>query len=192
MFYKENKKFLTKEELDIVSNVVLGNNFPWFYEPIATTDKFQLFCHTLIKRYDVNKEEPVQNSEIFPFFNNILLRFCNKNKIKINKITRAVINLTSHHNEYKTADPHVDHNFKHKAFMIYLNDTQGDTIIYDKKFNNKDDEVIKLENIKKPLKILKSIKPEIGKAICWDGEYYHAATYPKSGNRRVVLVITFF
>ena len=172
-FFIENKIFLNKKELGIINENVLGLNFPWYYSPAATTDKFQFFFHTLIHRYDHINAEPVEN-------------FCKKNKIKINKITRGVINLTSHHNEYQTGDPHVDHNFKHKSFIVYLNNAVGDTIIYDKKYNKKS-----ILNINKKLKIFKKIKPEIGKAVCFNGEYYHAASYPKGGKRRVVLVMTF-
>jgi hypothetical protein len=186
MFYKESKNFITKKELDIIQESVLGNSFPWYYQPKATTDKFQFFSHTLIPRYDLNTQNFIINSPCFNMFYKIFNKFCNKHKIKFNKITRACMNLTSHHNEYQTGDPHVDHDFEHKVFMIYLNKTKGDTIIYDEKFNGN-----VLKDINKKYKILKSIKPEIGKAVCWDGTYYHAASYPECGNRRVVLVMTF-
>lgn len=185
-FFIEEKNFLNKEELDVINQSVLSNNFPWYYVPVATTDKFQCFSHVLIHRYDHVKEEFIENSSITSFFIKILKRFCKKHKIKINKITRGTINLTSHHNEYQSGDPHVDHQFKHKSFIIYLNDAVGDTIIYDKKYNGKE-----LLDINEKLKIFKKVTPEIGKAICWDGEHYHAASYPKEGKRRVVLVMTF-
>jgi hypothetical protein len=186
MFYKENKNFLNKEELDMVNNVILTNNFPWYFNPAATTDKFPFFSHTIVDRYDPNKEELKINSNMFEFFNNILTRFCVDNKIKVKKITRMSLNLTYPNCKYKSGDPHVDHDFNHKSIMIYLNKTNGDTIIYDKKFNGEN-----ILDINKNLKIKKLIKPEVGKVVCWDGDYYHAATYPKLNNRRVVLVSTF-
>jgi hypothetical protein len=185
-FFKEEKNFLNKEELEVINQNVLGCDFPWYYVPVATTDKFQCFSHVLIHRYDPNNEEPIENSSITGLFVKILKRFCKKHKIKINKITRGTINLTSHHNKYQSGDPHVDHKFKHKSFIVYLNDAVGDTIIYDKKYDGKE-----LLNINEKIPIFKNIKPEVGKAICWDGEYYHAASYPKEGKRRVVLVMTF-
>jgi hypothetical protein len=185
-FFTEEKNFLNKEELEIINQSVLGRDFPWYYVPAATTDKFQCFSHVLIHRYDPNNGDPVENSSITSFFVQILKRFCKKHKIKINKITRGTINLTSHHNEYQSGDPHVDHLFKHKSFIIYLNDAVGDTIIYDKKYDGRE-----LLDINEKTPIFKKIKPESGKAICWDGEYYHAASYPKEGKRRIVLVMTF-
>jgi len=70
--------------------------------------------------------------------------------------------------------------------MVYLNNTDGETIIYNKKFDNKNTLILSNK-----LKILKTIKPELYKTMCWDGSYYHTATYPKDNNRRVVFVATF-
>lgn len=81
---------------------------------------------------------------------------------------------------------HVDHDFKHKVIMIYLNDTDGETIVYNKKFDNKNRLILSDK-----LDIIKNIKPELYKIVCWDGSYYHAATYPKNNNRRVAFVATF-
>ena len=70
--------------------------------------------------------------------------------------------------------------------MIYLNDTDGETIVYNKKFDNKNRLILSDK-----LDIIKNIKPELYKIVCWDGSYYHAATYPKDNNRRVAFVATF-
>jgi hypothetical protein len=185
MFYKENKMLVNKQEVSIIQNNILSVNFPWFYHQISTTQEYPVYTHTLIHRYDIKNEQPIINSEVFPVFENIVLRFCEKEKINFKKFTRAVINSISF-NRFEKVDAHIDHDFKHKVLMIYLNATDGDTIIYDKKFNGKD-RIISSRN----LNILKTIKPEMYKVVCWDGDYYHAATYPKTNNRRVVFVATF-
>jgi hypothetical protein len=190
MFYKEQKNFLTKEELKTINEYVLNNNFPWFFQKAATTEKFPFFSHGLYKRYDVFKEDPIENSEAVSFFKPMLMRFCKNKKIKINKIARGTLNLSYHHGTYASGDPHVDHEYDHKVFMIYLNNVEGDTLIYDK-INNKKKYVIPIEEIKKPFKIIKRIKPEQGKAVCWDGNYFHAASFCPPGKIRVVLVFTF-
>tara|TARA_R110002153_G_scaffold238243_2_gene392587 strand:+ start:331 stop:903 length:573 start_codon:yes stop_codon:yes gene_type:complete len=180
----ETKNILTGKEVDFIKNNVMGNNFPWYYQPVATTAKFQFFTHTLVRR---------DNSEIssdhFYFFENIFNKFCYKHKLKVNKITRAALNLTNP-SSYKHGDPHIDHDFKHKVFMLYLNSVEGNTIIFDKKHTKGQSNTIPLEIIKEPFKKINEIKPEFGKAVCWDGNYYHSASYPKKG-RRVVAVFTF-
>ena len=193
MFYKESKNFLNEDELKIVNEYILSSHLPWYYQPAATKNRFPFFSHTIIKRLcDTNKEQPIPNSNIFTFFNQIFMRFCKNHNIKVKKITRACLNLIYpyYNNKYLTSDPHIDHEFKHKIFMIYLNTVSGDTIIYDKKYQYKKQSFY-IEKIKKSFNILKLIKPEIGKCVCWNGEYYHAASFPKEENRRIVLVITF-
>ena len=41
----ETKNILLDEEINYINSEILGNNFPWYYEPVATTDKFQFFSH---------------------------------------------------------------------------------------------------------------------------------------------------
>jgi len=181
----ETKNILLDEEINYINSEILGNNFPWYYEPVATTDKFQFFSHTLLVR-----ETGEVNSRYFEFFENIFDRFATMHKLKVKGLTRAVLNLTNN-SSYEYGDPHVDHEFKHKVFMLYLNTINGNTIVYDKKYTSKKQfTTIPLEKIKKPFNKIKEIKPELGKAVCWDGSYYHAAGFPKEG-RRVVAVITF-
>ena len=185
MFYKESKNFLKKEEISFINNSILDNNFPWYYQPAATTDECPVYTHTIIHRYDIEKEKPNINSNIYPIFEEIVLRFCKKHKIKFNVFTRASVNSISF-NKKEINVPHVDHDFKHKVLMIYLNDTEGDTIVFNKKYDDKNNLILS-----KKLPILRKINPEPYKIVCWDGDYYHAATYPKLKNRRVVFVSTF-
>jgi hypothetical protein len=181
----QTKNVLLDEEIKYINFEILGNNFPWYYEEVATTNKFQFFSHTLLIR-----ERGEVNSRHFEFFEKIFDRFATIHKLKVKGLTRAVLNLTNP-SEYEHGDPHVDHNFKHKVFMLYLNTTEGNTIVYDKKYTSKKQfTTMPLERIKKPLNKIIEIKPEFGKAVCWNGSYYHAAGYPKEG-RRIVVVFTF-
>ena len=173
----------------MINKAVLGPDFPWYYQPISTTEKFPFFSHGLIQRYDHVKEEPQSNSRTLPVFMDILQRFCSSHKIKVKKITRACLNLVQYRGQkYKTTDPHVDHEFKHKVFMVYLTNSTGSTLIFDSTYKKNQNK--KSKSLTK-FKILKEIKPEAGKAVCWDGKQYHAACFPKPGTRRVVLVMTF-
>lgn len=183
----ESKRFLSDEEIHEIKQTILGDNFAWYYQPSSTSTKFPFFSHVLIRRYDHIKGEPEFNSYITPYILNIFKRFTDEHNIKVDKITRAALNLTFYHGKYESCDPHVDHDFPHKVFMLYLNDTSGDTLVFDKVYNGKK-AVLDVTN---KLSVLKRIKPELGKAVCWDGNYYHASSFCKPMQRRVVAVITF-
>lgn len=183
----ESKNFLFDQEIVEINNYILGNNFPWYFQESATSNKFHFFSHGLIQRYNHTKEEPQSNSDVTPHIMKMFERFADEHKLKVNKITRGCLNLTHHHGKFIHGDPHVDHEFDHKVFMIYLNNTSGDTIIFDKKYNGKKTVL----DVNKKLKIKERIKPELGKAICFDGSYYHTAAFCKPMQRRVVAVLTF-
>ena len=53
---------------------------------------------------------------------------------------------------------------KHLALLYYVNDSDGDTIIYENK---------------KTLKIKKTIKPKQGRIVIFDGSYWHSGSQPK-------------
>ena len=152
MFYKESKNLLNQKEIKFIKNNILETNFPWYYHQAATTKECPVYTHTLIHRYNINKEKPVINSNVFSFFEKIVLRFCKKHSIKIKAFTRATLNSISF-NKMKKGVAHVDHDFKHKVIMVYLNNTDGETIIYNKKFDNKNTLIFSNK-----LKILKTIK----------------------------------
>ena len=85
--FLETKNILTNKEVDHINFKILNNNFPWYYEAVATTDKFQFFSHTLLVR-----ESGEVNSRHFEFFENIFDRFVDIHKLKVKGITRAVLN----------------------------------------------------------------------------------------------------
>jgi len=182
----ESKRFLLDEEIHQIKQTILDENFAWYCSN-ATSNKFPFLSHVLIRRYDHIKGEPEFNSYITPHILNIFQRFVDEHNIKVDKVTRACLNLTHYHGKYENCEPHVDHDFPHKVFMLYLNDTSGDTLVFDKVYNGKK----RVLDVTKKLKVLKRIKPELGKAVCWDGKYYHAASFCKPMQRRVVAVITF-
>jgi hypothetical protein len=166
----EDKNILTLEEKNHIENYILGSEFPFYWnDDQVQPDNLPFFGHTLKHRETKNI-----NSYEYYFFEKIIIRFCEKHKIKINEILRACINFTYPLN-VKRGTIHRDHNFPHKQILIYLTDSKnGYTYI----FNNKN-------------KIIKKIKPEKYKLVCFEN-VNHAASYPDyKEKRRVLTVFTF-
>jgi hypothetical protein len=186
-----SKNFLTKDELYVVNEEILQNDFPWY--PMDNTLKgkaFPMMTHILMDRCD-NNETPIPNSKYYYFFEKIIKRLCEKNKIKFTKCARASLNLSMANNKYPFISPHVDHRFKHTLVMIYLEDCSGDTIVFDEKYI-KGDNIIDIESPKiKKLNTLKKIKPEQGKVMICDGSYFHTYGFCKHNEIRRVGVFTF-
>lgn len=172
--YIEDRNFLKKEHKDYINNIVLQNSFPFYWNDSQTIkDNLPFFSHILYNRPEAIEEGlPAINSPHYQIFLDILNCFLTKHKIKFNKILRASINLTFNINQ-KKSKIHVDHEFEHNQVIIYLNKSDGETII--------------LNDDKKT--IFKKIKPEQFKGICFNKKP-HYIIYPKT-NRRLIAVYTF-
>jgi len=85
--------------------------------------------------------------------------------------------------ERNTDKLHVDLPYKHTVLLYYVMDSDGDTIIVDKKMeNNNSQDNLRLEDYE----IVKKITPKQGRAVIFDGRYYHTAEQPKKNMRCII------
>lgn len=84
--------------------------------------------------------------------------------------------------------PHIDFYLPHKVGLIYLNDSDGETVFYNEKINwnglNPDNMT---EHFKKPVTIERKIKPKKNRMVLFDGEQLHSSTNPKDYKFRMAL-----
>jgi hypothetical protein len=165
---------LTPHEKSFVDHV-LGSDFPWFFQKtLKVNSRFKFFGHTLMNRDPEFKPVTgVINSPHYLLVKLMFARFCEENGIKINHILRASFNTTLY-DPAENSTIHIDHNFEHHNFLLYLNEfDNGSTLIYDKDNN-----------------IVQTIIPKKYDAVVFSG-LPHANQHCAVGQRRVVLVITF-
>ncbi len=77
--------------------------------------------------------------------------------------------------------PHLDRTTPHWSFIYYVEDSDGDTIIYDYKSKNEND-IPYFEDIKE----LKRIKPKQGTIVAFDGLHWHTAEQPTKNKRCII------
>lgn len=175
-YFVEDKSFLTVDQKNYISNIFQNMITPFYFEQAAVNDNDNgaHFVHHAIQRASNNAEEPgVVNSNEAKFFKSVLDSFCLKNNIKYKTIYRAALNITFSNNLLEKVAEHTDHDFFHRQLLVYLNDSDGDTVILDYEDN-----------------IFKSIPPEKYKGIMFDSiKHYHF--FPKKNRWRSVMVITF-
>lgn len=109
----------------------------------------------------------------------LLLAGCAAAKIKFIDILRATSFLlppTIRSPDYVHDSVHINFECDHIVGLYYINDSDGDTIFFDK--SNIDNELI-------PKEIYRST-PKMGRMVFFDGAIYHAATKPKNDLRCVV------
>jgi hypothetical protein len=145
---------------------VLGNNFP------KDTDRYSnrfMYC-------SYHDHENFTNELSIEILN----KFCNKHKITYNEIKRTRSNTTFLCNETRPSVPHVDDNTDHLVLLYYINDSDGDTLLYSNKYEEKNDNEMIVEH---------RISPKAGRAVLFDGRTYHSFYYPNIHNMRSVINI---
>lgn len=116
----------------------------------------------------------------------VLDSYCEKANIDYNEIIRIKINNTIEQREDTNVvnSPHVDWDFPHKTLVYYINDCDGDTILFNEDYVQQENGVIELS-------LNSRIQPKMGRAICFDGLTYHATSNPINSPQRLVLNINF-
>ena len=77
--------------------------------------------------------------------------------------------------------PHVDADIDHMVILYYVNDSDGDTVIYENKFTSYDD----VPHIN-DLRILKKVSPKAGRVVMFNGKHWHTSHQPEYNVRCVV------
>jgi hypothetical protein len=161
---------------------ILGFNFPWFYYQYTSDPNSNWFekNKTLVDSYDSQQFVYVffndgvsSNSDFFPNILKILNYCCLSYGLKDCKLIRAKANLMLQEKQRHSNNfciPHTDGGDPHYVLLYYINDSDGDTFLFD---NN--------------MKIIKRISPKKGRVLFFDGKIIHSSSHPiKNKNRAVI------
>lgn len=180
------KNFLPESYKNDIYNLTTSNEFPWFYnesisgQPIGSKGDFSEvqygFSHVLFN----NGEE---NSPFYKFFIPMVYFIEEKTGERINELIRVRVGLNTKSSEKEIIHlPHIDYYYPHKVFLYYVNDSDGDTIMYNEVFDN--------ENIKN-FSIKEKITPCSNSGILFDGLRYHSSSSPIKNSKRIAVNINF-
>jgi len=139
--------------------------------------------------------EGQQDSMYWGLFRPLLYFFTQKTGVVVKNVIRVRLRLTFQHpdrNEYLFNKPHTDlfeFDQPYKTLVYYINDSDGDTFIFDKFFNKSEDLDNALKDIDK--KIILQNTPKQGDAIYFDGHQYHAGNSPIKYKHRYVINFDF-
>jgi hypothetical protein len=174
---KRSNNFLSKENIKFINEVVLNNNFPFYFSNTFTggnNSNYTFLVHVVQKRLEtVSLNEAINSPDFYLPTLDILDNFLKSVNEKYKFFLRIAYNLTFNNGDGKS-QIHKDHNYPHKQIIIYLNDTdpESKTCMVDE--NNK---------------IVKEIIPKKFEGVCF-GDVKHFQYFPKKGFR-TVLVATY-
>jgi hypothetical protein len=189
--------FLSEEEIERYKKYFLGHpsKIKWAFMPKTSIS---------IKKYSSEIESKVYESGSFTHFLmwnkspnlnghgkeealEILSKFSKKHGLDVSEIIRAKVNLTtraSSEDSQKFYSPHVDIDSKHYGFIYYLNDSDGDTVFFNKHYPESS---LKESDAKEVIRV----SPKAGRAILFDGLQYHAGSPCVDNDFRALINIDF-
>jgi hypothetical protein len=83
---------------------------------------------------------------------------------------------------------HIDTGTNHIVIIYYINDSDGDTILFTNKKGNSAESIKDNFNSVNTddFELLKRVSPKKGRVLIFNGNLYHYGEYPKEGNRFVI------
>jgi hypothetical protein len=141
--------------------------------------------------YLADEQEPLispMSSLLLP----ILFLFCEKANIEYHALLRIRVGLfTRSITEAKHHNPHVDYSEPHRTAVYYVNDCDGDTFVFEETIDDVGVEDSGSYANANRFRIRRSITPQRGKMICFDGRHYHASSYPTKASKRIAVTFNF-
>lgn len=182
--------FIDDKDFKNVQNFVLSPNFPWFYQSnVSLPPGSVIFDPMAIETFGWNHQ--VYNAEegykaysleyFEPILNQMKKTFGDHIEFIRIRLSMKTHKLGFTKDNYNL--PHVDYHFPHKTVIFYINDSDGDTWIFN-------EELIDKEPIKFSVK--ERINPKANRLLQINGLQYHTASNPISNERRVVLNINYY
>lgn len=124
--FKIIDNFLPPDEFDAIKNVMMGDNFPWFFQPfVADNTEEDRSLPTFYFVHTFYNEHFQSQSHYFDLVKPVL------DRMDINKLLRMKSNLYPNLGREIANEPHVDFPFDHTGAVFYLNSNNGCTILHD-------------------------------------------------------------
>ena len=167
-----------------IKSTLFSNNFPWYFLPdITSKEKENQSRHGFLHLF---VDDNIENSEFYTTIRPILDNTAGKLKLILPEAIkcRSFLQLPLSLKDDTVDNAHVDMDAPHIVFLYYVIDSDGDTIIYDKKWEKGTMAMNSEETAK--LLIKKKITPKQGRVVVFDGRYWHTAEQPKNSKRCVI------
>ena len=177
---------IPKKQQEELKNLLFGNNFPWYFVNDITHIGNQNqarpgHCHAYMKLGEVNSD---YINEVKKISDNVNKKI--KKKLKMYQV-RSFLQLPLNEkllykdSKHREDTPHIDIYEPHTVFLYYVNDSDGDTVLYNYKSKYEHD-----VPVYEDIKIVDRVTPKQGRVIVFDGMTWHSSTQPTQGPRCIV------
>ena len=177
-----------KTEFQAIKGLICSDSFPWFYTGTAYPNEV-----AGLEQYSwahVAKNIDGWTSFICKPLEAMILNALGQVDEPVKNIIRIRLGLVSVTSQPVIHVPHIDLTQPHKTGLLYINDSDGDTILYNEMYDPSlglDVYTYYKDVLKEHLTIHNNIRPTENTLICFEGYRYHSSTSPVKQSRRIVL-----
>lgn len=181
--------FLPNEEYLKLSSYMQSQNFPWFYMSHASRAPGSFIPENAIETFamthSIHSKEDNMTSYTIDNFAPLLesIERYNNSKTDIFRVRAGLKTPKQGFSSDNYNIPHVDYFFPHTTGVYYVNDSDGDTWIFDQMF----------DHFPEPTKftVKQRIQPKANRLILFNGLQYHTASNPINTDTRIIININF-
>lgn len=189
--FKIIENVISKNTQNRLYDIVTGGDFSWTirkdsaFAPDFDFPDFWNPFPTISFVKEIYSYGTIVTKEMMPWCLQILDSALDQTGLKMDKLRRIQINqlygnLNKNYNGSLTT-AHVDQYYDHMVLLYYINNSDGDTVL----FNEKRDDVFT------SFTELTRVKPTQGNALLFDGKYFHSANNPILNNKRLAINFNF-
>tara|TARA_B100001996_G_scaffold22916_1_gene18078 strand:- start:218 stop:769 length:552 start_codon:yes stop_codon:yes gene_type:complete len=167
--------FLEEEYFNHIQSKILHADHPWYYMDNISISKEMTTRETYL-RYGFNYSliEPDHKEynlgELNKFIYDVSIA------ANANVALRSRMDMTTNRGKSYKLEPHVDFRYPHITTIFYVNDSDGNTIIYNQQYGDDSELTIKQE-----------IQPIANRLLIFDGLHIHTGHTPSKHNRRILI-----
>ena len=164
--------YLTQSYHKEIQDLLTGSDFPWFYNRNINDNE-----NTNSKALNVYgfthifyKDSSFRDSRYATFIKPMLLNL--KDTVNCDYVLRSRADMVTWSYKEFIHDAHVDFYFPNVATVFYINDTDGDTIIYKQSH---------------PLEIKERVNPKANRLVIFEGDVLHTGSSPTKHKNRILI-----
>jgi hypothetical protein len=172
---------------DRLQHYTLATEMPWFMGSTSTKgDDHKSFSSVLAD----------SNTTMYELTLNCFIMLNSQHNLSCKELTRMRFGMILRDATQSVNGCHVDWEYPHNTALLYINESDGDTILYKERYDTTSniDEFEYLNRMyggQQNLTVEKTISPKPNRLVVFDGNQYHASTTPKNYQTRVALNINY-
>lgn len=160
------------------------------YYPESMGMKYRKFLSPF--KYDISpsiKTNVSSNEKVFKLINQVIQKTCNHIDFNLEEMGRCISGIQGVQvirKNNKVCNIHINQRQPHLVLLYYVNDADGETILYDKTINDiKNPDKVYLDE-EYEFNVVNKIMPKQGRILLFDGRTYHSASSPTTGIRCII------